>query len=179
MRYPVLAMFDSLFGLPGHPLIVHGAVVLVPLAALGTIVMALWPAARNRTGWIVAGIGVVGFFFAFFAKESGEALLETVMATDAVNTHVQMGTQGVIGAFLVGGSACAVMLLDLFLKQRAKRGLPELSITRLLQRSFGVIAIVLSVAGSVMVINVGHSGAKATWENRADAPAATSPYEQD
>jgi uncharacterized membrane protein len=179
MRYSVLAMFDSLFGLPGHPLIVHGAVVLVPLAALGTIVMALWLAARNRMGWIVAGVGVVGFFFTYFAKESGEALLETVLATDAVNAHVQMGTQGVIGAFLVGGSACAVMLLDLFLKQRTKRGLPELSIRRLLQASFGVIATVLCIVGSVMVINVGHSGAKATWENWADSPAATSTYERD
>jgi uncharacterized membrane protein len=101
-------MFDSLFGLPGHPLIVHGAVVLVPLAALGTIVMALWPAARNRMGWIVAGVGVVGFFFTYVAKESGEALLETVM-----------------------------------------------------------------------VINVGHSGAKATWENWSDSPASTSTYERD
>ncbi|CAM8625154.1 hypothetical protein MCETE7_00992 [Acidimicrobiia bacterium] len=179
MRYSVLAMLDSLFGLPGHPLIVHGAVVLVPLAALGTIVMALWPAARNRMGWIVAGVGVVGFFFTYFAKESGEALLETVKVTDAVDAHVQMGTQGVIGAFLVGGSACAVMLLDLFLKQWAKRGLPELSISRLLQTSFGVIAIVLCVTGSIMVINVGHSGAKATWENWADSPAGTSTYERD
>ena len=177
MRYPVLAMFDSLFGLPGHPLIVHAAVVLVPLAALGTIIMAFWPAARARIGWIVAGLGVVGFFFAFFAKESGEALLETVMETAAVEAHAEMGTQGVIGAFLVGGSACAVMLLDLFLKERSKRDLPELSITRLLRTSFGVLAIVLCVAGSVMVINVGHSGAKATWETKTTV--STSSYERD
>ena len=179
MRFPVLAMFDSLFGLPGHPLIVHGAVVLVPLAAVGTIVMAFWPAARRRIGWIVAGLGVIGFFFAYFAKESGESLLGTVEATAAVASHADMGSQGVIGAFLVGGSACAVMLLDAFTNERAKRGLTELSITGLLRTSFGVVAIVLSIVGTAMIINVGHSGAKATWENRADAPAATSPYEQD
>jgi len=46
----VLAILDSLFGLPAHPLLVHGAVVLVPLAALGTIVIAFWPAARELIG---------------------------------------------------------------------------------------------------------------------------------
>ena len=170
----MFALFDSLFGLPGHPLIVHGAVVLVPLAAIGTIVMALWPAARERIGWIVAAIGVIGFFFAYFAKESGEALLETVRSTAAVQSHAEMGQWGVIGAFLVGGSACAVMLFDLFVKQRAKRDLPELSITRPLRTLIGVFAIVLSIFGSVLVINVGHSGAKATWENKNTAPTVSS-----
>ena len=51
----MFAILDSLFGLPAHPLLVHGAVVLVPLAALGTIVIAFWPAARERIGWITAG----------------------------------------------------------------------------------------------------------------------------
>ena len=32
---PVLAALDSLFGLPAHPLVVHAAVVLIPLAAIG------------------------------------------------------------------------------------------------------------------------------------------------
>ncbi len=161
----MFAFLDSLFGLPAHPLIVHGAVVLVPLAAIGTIVVALWPAARSRVGWVVAALGVLGFFFAYFAKESGESLLETVRETAAVSAHAEMGDWGVIGAFLVGGSACSLMLFDLFTKERQKRGLPELSITRPLRSLIGVFAVVLSIFGSILVINVGHSGAKATWEN--------------
>jgi hypothetical protein len=46
----VLAFLDTLFGVPSHPLVVHAAVVLVPLAAIGTIVIALWPTARQRIG---------------------------------------------------------------------------------------------------------------------------------
>ncbi len=34
-------LFDTVFGLPLHPLAVHAAVVLVPLAALGALAMAL------------------------------------------------------------------------------------------------------------------------------------------
>jgi len=174
----MFALFDSLFGLPGHPLLVHAAVVLVPLAAIGTVVVAFWPAARNRIGWITAVLGVVGFFFAFFAKESGEALLESVRVTEAVKSHADMGSWGVIGAFLVGGSACTLMLFDQFVKERAKRGLPELSITRPLRTLIGVFAVVLSIFGTVLVVNVGHSGAKATWDtNNTTAP--TVPYTKD
>ena len=32
----------SLLGLPAHPLVVHGAIVLVPLVAVGTIIVACW-----------------------------------------------------------------------------------------------------------------------------------------
>ena len=174
----MFALFDSLFGLPGHPLLVHAAVVLVPLAAIGTVVVAFWPAARNRIGWITAVLGVVGFFFAFFAKESGEALLESVRVTEAVKSHADMGSWGVIGAFLVGGSACTLMLFDQFVKERAKRGLPELSITRPLRTLIGVFAVVLSIFGTVLVVNVGNSGAKATWDtNNTTAP--TVPYTKD
>ncbi len=41
---------DELFGLPAHPLLVHAAVVLVPLAAIGVVLIAFWPAARARLG---------------------------------------------------------------------------------------------------------------------------------
>ena len=41
-----LVVFDLINGLPVHPLVVHAVVVLVPLAALGTIAIALRPAWR-------------------------------------------------------------------------------------------------------------------------------------
>jgi len=171
----VIAFLDSLFGLPAHPLVVHAAVVLVPLAALGTVVIALWPAARTRVGWIVAALGVAGFFAAFLAKESGEALLATTVATPLVQDHADMGTWGVIGAFLVGGSACSVMLLDTAVRLRAAKGQPAWSVTRPLTFLVGVVAVVLSVVGTVLVVDVGHSGAKATWDGtRAAVPAGRS-----
>lgn len=174
----MIALLDSIFGLPAHPLIVHAAVVLVPLAAVGTVVIALWPAARSRVGWIVATLGVVGFIAAFLAKESGESLLESTPVTQLVKDHAEMGSWGVIGAFLVGGSACTIMLFDAVVRHRASRGEPELSVTRPLRTLIGVFAVVLSVFGTVLVIDVGHSGAKATWDSgRSTAP--TVPYRGD
>lgn len=174
----MVALLDSIFGLPGHPLLVHAAVVLVPLAAIGTLVIAFWPAARTRIGWITAGLGIIGFVFAFLAKQSGEALIESVRVTQLVKDHAEMGDWGVIGAFLVGGSATSIMLFDTFVRERAKRDLPELSITRPLRTLIGVFAVVLTIFGTVMVLNVGHSGAKATWDD-GGASAPTVPYEDD
>ena len=39
-------------GLPLHVLLVHGVIVLIPLAALLTVLSAVWPAARRRLGII-------------------------------------------------------------------------------------------------------------------------------
>jgi len=123
------------------------------------------------------GLGSSVSSLRLYAKESGEALIETVRVTAAVNSHAEMGDWGVIGAFLVGASACTLMIFDQFVKERAKRGLPELSITRPLRTLIGVFAVVLCIFGTVLVINVGHSGAKATWENKDVAP--TVPYSGD
>jgi uncharacterized membrane protein len=66
--------FDLVNGIPVHPLVVHAAVVLIPLTALGLIVMAIWPRFSARYGWLVVGSGVVAFVSSVAAKESGEVL---------------------------------------------------------------------------------------------------------
>ena len=45
---------ESLFGLPAHPLVVHGAVVLLPLAAAGTIVIAAVPRPKLMATVLIA-----------------------------------------------------------------------------------------------------------------------------
>ena len=177
MSTPAVGLLDSLFGLPAHPLLVHAAVVLVPLCAIGTIAIVVSARARERIGWIVAGLGIVGFVFAFLAKESGESLLETTRVTAAVRDHADLGDWGVIGAFLVGGSACAVMLFDLFVMERVRRGLPDLSVTRPLRTLVAVFAVVFCLAGTFAIIRVGHTGAKAAWEDKTNAPTVT--YQRD
>ncbi len=40
--------FDELFGIPAHPLLVHAAVVLLPLAAVAIVIVAAVPRARRH-----------------------------------------------------------------------------------------------------------------------------------
>ncbi len=52
-------VFDYIFGLPMHPLIIHAVVVLVPLSALVAIAFAVRPTWRHVLRWPLAVGGVV------------------------------------------------------------------------------------------------------------------------
>ena len=67
-------MFDLINGLPIHPLVVHGVVVLLPLAILGTIAIAARPAWRVTYGPLVVACAAVGTVLLPVATSSGESL---------------------------------------------------------------------------------------------------------
>jgi uncharacterized membrane protein len=67
-------MFELINGLPVHPLVVHAAVVFVPLTLLGTLIIAVKRSWRKALGWWVVLLAFVTVGMAFVAKESGEAL---------------------------------------------------------------------------------------------------------
>jgi drug/metabolite transporter (DMT)-like permease len=161
----MLALLDSLFGLPGHPLVVHLAVVMVPISAVGTLVLAFWGAARRRIGWIVVGFAFVAFVGCFLAEESGEALQNSVKHTEAVDAHVEMADGGTVAGLAVFVGAAGVMVVDLIVRQRTARNQSSLPMQKQAPMIMGVLAVLLALFGSVRIIQIGHSGAKATWEN--------------
>ena len=70
--------FALIDGLPVHPLVLHAAVVFIPLTALGLIVMAVIPRFGARLGWLVSASGLVALGASFITKESGEALADLI-----------------------------------------------------------------------------------------------------
>ena len=169
---------DELFGLPAHPLVVHGAVVLVPLAAIGVVLIAFWPAARAKLGLAVVAIALAGTVMAFLAAESGEALEDSVRETELVEEHAELGDSGLASAAAVLVGALGVVGLGMFERRRATSGSAEpaadSSSSGASNRSrqmtglsigVGVVAVVLASLGTFQIAKIGHSGAKATWEN--------------
>lgn len=71
-------MFDLIGGLPLHPLVVHAVVVLLPLAAVGTVAIAVVPAWRRRFGVLVALAATAATAMVPVATRSGEALVRRV-----------------------------------------------------------------------------------------------------
>ena len=63
----------SLDGLPAHVFLVHIPVVLIPLGALGALLM-LWPRVRQMIGWWVCGILIVAGIATQLAIDSGKSL---------------------------------------------------------------------------------------------------------
>ena len=156
---------NSLFGLPAHPLLVHAAVVLLPLAAIGTIAIAVWGDARRRIGWIVVVLGFAAFGFTLLAQESGSTLEEQVDESPLSEDHGQMGESMPWFALPIPIFATAVMVLD---RKRTKDEAAGVAQPAWMGPAVIVVsaaAVLSSVVGTVRVAQVGHSGAKATWED--------------
>lgn len=82
---------DQILGLPAHPLLVHGVVALIPLCAVGVILTALWPAARDRLAVPVLVLTASSVTLVPFVTESGEWLEERVRETALVERHAELG----------------------------------------------------------------------------------------
>jgi|LakMenEpi03Aug12_release.lakeMendotaPanAssembly.Ray.scaffolds.fasta_scaffold69494_2 uncharacterized membrane protein len=153
-------IFDTVAGLPVHPLVIHFAVVLVPLAALGLIVAVLNKAFRTRFAFAFVVLIAVTVPLAFIAKESGESLAERVGITE---NHESLGE-----AFPLWVSVLAVATVVWYLIAR-RDGLNAM------RKIAGAAVIALSVGVTALTFLVGHSGAEATWSSLISAPATPSP----
>jgi len=150
--------FYTLTGLPVHALVVHFAVVLLPLAALGVIASIYMPKFRQRY-FLASMIGlVIGSGAAYVAKESGEALAERI---GLPVRHSDMGT------YLVAATALFVVstLGWNYLRNKSRSNNP------------GVIGNAVALLGVVVIaltLITGHTGAQAVWEKRIQAIDAPS-----
>jgi len=135
---------------PFHPLVVHGAVVLLPLAALGAIVIALSSRARKRYGSLVAVLSVVALGAVIGARLTGEVLAGGTQATGTLGSHIAWGLVAPWPASLL-----AVSTIGLLLAARGR--------SRPVLLTFCVLSIVAALAGIVTVAVTGHLGATAVW----------------
>jgi len=152
-------IFDTIAGLPVHPLVIHFAAVLVPLAALGLIVAVLNKAFRSRFAFALVVLILVTVPLSFVAKQSGESLAERVGITER---HQSLGE-----VFPVWVAALAVIAVVWFLIAR-RDGLNAM------RKITGALVIALSIVVTALTFLVGHSGAEATWAKLMGAPVVPS-----
>lgn len=150
--------FDLILGLPVHPLVVHFAIVLLIVGAIGLIAIVLIPRWRGALGWATLVLIGVGGFASWVAKESGEQLSQRV---GLPQQHAEWGDRLPLVALIF-----FIVALGWYLWQRKSRGV---GVTVL-----GIAAIVLAAATIALTTLVGHSGAVAVWEGRI-APPDTAP----
>lgn len=153
------SLFSEVAGLPLHPLIVHVAVVVLPLSALAVVVLAFRRRWAERYGWLaVAGVAV-GTVAAFVAKESGQALAERV---GDPGIHASYGDvlPWIALALLVGST---VWMLGVQRGSRSGGG-------NGLRLAAGAVAAVVALVVIGLTLLVGHSGAEAVWGTTMSAP---------
>ena len=121
-------MFDQVNGLPVHALVLHAAVVFVPLLALGAIVYALVGRWRPKIGWAVLLLAVVAPITALVAMLSGNKLHERLLdqglkgrGAEIINDHMGFGTRTFWFSLALG---VVTLVLVLATQRRARFAAP-------------------------------------------------------
>lgn len=143
-------------GLPAHPLLVHFIVVLAPLTAAMAILCAVWPAARERLVWLVLALAAGTAVLSPITTEAGEWLEHHIEESDLVEKHAHLGET--MNYFALALLLAAVLLA--VLHWRSARGKP---LSAPFSALIAAIVLAASIATSVQVYRIGHSGAQATW----------------
>ncbi len=159
-----LNIFDTVAGLPLHPLIVHFVVVLLPLSALGLIAIIIVPAWAERYGWLVLAGLTAGTGAALVARQAGEALADRVGRPE---THASWGRTVVVLSVVLEVVAVAWFVVR---RRESAAGRPRGRANLVV----GVLAAVLAVGVTGAAVMAGHSGAKAVWSGTvASEPTPT------
>lgn len=151
-------MFDTIFGLPMHPLIVHATVVLVPLAAVVVALAALWPRFRAWAGYLPLGVSALALLLVPLSTSSGEELEERVRETQLIEKHTDMA-EGLLPWVAILAVAALVMAVGTWRNRSGNRE----SVSRSILAAVIVVALIGSIGTLVQVGRIGHSGAKSSW----------------
>jgi hypothetical protein len=155
-------VFEEVMGIPAHPLMVHAAVVFVPVLALLASAYAFAPIVRPHLRWVLAAVTVIAPITAITAKLSGDAFLQRLKDKGAVTAsflprleeHQLLGMWTAITTVLLALVTGAL----LYFIDRAGTSRPvELA----LRVAVGVLALV----ALYFVVRTGDSGAKAVWDS--------------
>ncbi len=151
-------MIDEVNGLPAHILLVHAVVILIPLAALLTVLAAVWPAARRRLGIITPLAALAALILVPITTNAGNWLLARVHATELIEEHVQLG------------DTMLWFAIGLFVAALLAWGVPTLIVRRTKQAPqpwvgvvVAIVAVVLAGAAVFQVVRVGEAGSRAVW----------------
>lgn len=156
-------MFYEFMGLPLHPLVVHTAVVFVPLLVVAAVVYAFVPQWRSRVGWFALVLAVAAPVTALVAKLSGSELHETLIAKnyppqilDQVDRHQNYGDRTFWFTLVLGLFTAALVVVT------SRR--PQVGVLPSWVRLILIAGVVIfGVLTGIYVYLTGESGAEAVW----------------
>lgn len=151
-------------GLPAHPLIIHAAVVLIPIAAVLAASYAVVPRWRWYTRWPMVGFSFAALAAVMFAYFSGKDFLDQRPELESIVqpheeraeilfwlTIVFVGVV-LISAFALGGPSALV-------SGRGARGRHA----PLIEWFLMVMLVIFAVSLILMTFQTGEAGARMVW----------------
>jgi hypothetical protein len=171
-------VFEEFGGIPMHPLLVHAAVVFVPLLALAAIAYAFVPFLRPHLRWVLVGLAVIAPGAAWFARLSGQAFFDRgVERGDITEGFVAVIEEhqgfGNMTSYYTTALGVLTLVLVYLVAPRAAVSVSAMAAGGSGLRSNPVlrwiVAVLVAVAGVISiyyVVRTGDSGAHAVWEGR-------------
>lgn len=143
---------DLVMGLPLHPLVVHAAVVLVPMVALAALAMSYWPSFSIRYGKPILILAVVAQVSLFIAKSSGEPFEERLGKN--IERHAELGE--------IAPLTFLPLLVLLFIRWRMDRSGATVGSANI-RRMVSILLAAAAILALVFIFLTGHSGAESVW----------------
>jgi hypothetical protein len=157
----------TIFGLPAHPLVVHLAVILVPMAGLALIAVGWRREWRRRYYLPVMLVSIAGAVGAFAAQQTGGTLRRALRdAGKSAGSHPQEGNVAFLAAGLLAAVCVALYVYEAYGEQlRAYVGLTDryrLPFDENL--ALYVCAVPVALLAIATMVLAGHSGATLVWK---------------
>ena len=159
-------MFERFGNMPLHVLVIHLAVVVLPLAALTAIAFAMLPKWRWLLRWPALILGLGALVCAFVAKKSGDAFVAAVPALQQL-VHLHR-SRGNLLLWLVLGFAVLMVIAFLLLSgptSLASGKGAKATKSRPLELVVSAVVVVMAVVVIYQTILTGDAGARAVWGN--------------
>ncbi|UKA68902.1 hypothetical protein LFT44_16150 [Arthrobacter sp. FW306-05-C] len=153
-------------GLPAHILLIHGVVVLAPLAGLSAVVFALLRRSRRYLAWPLGILALILVPLSVLTAEAGEQLEKARPVSKLIEEHAEQGSflRFVTAFFLVVVAAqIAAAFPSILTRRPAFRGLRGILEARWLLPATSVLGVLAGVFLVYQSIATGHSGAASVW----------------
>lgn len=157
-------------GIPLHPLVIHGAVVFIPLAALCSIIVGIRPSWLRVLKWPTVALALLGAGFLMASRVTGQALYRSVVGARAPSSTLGKHAELVDLLAQVALPLFALMLLAAWFlpKQNGWAAHQPPRRSRFVELVSWLLRIALCSIGVgviVVTILVGDAGARSVWGN--------------
>lgn len=164
-------------GIPAHPLVVHAVVVLLPLAAIGAVVIAVRPSLRRTLGVAVTLVALAGVVAVPIATQSGSGLLDAMggggpLTAEHADRAANLLPWAVVFLVLLVVSVVTGKRADRAAAPSAEDGgtVAVQTRTTTLRRVSTITAALAALAGIAvtgLVVWIGDAGAQSVWQGVA------------
>lgn len=160
-------MFERFGDLPLHVLVIHAAVLVLPVTALVAIVFALVPKWRWLLRWPTLLLALASLALAFVARESGKAFVAAIPDLQKlVALHEERGNLLFWFVLIFLAVAIAAFLLLGGPSQLASGKGAKATKSKPLELVVSAAVVVVGVLVIWQTIRTGDAGAKAVWDGQ-------------